>query len=414
MHQDGVQPTDMKRMGQSNPKLYVHKDGKTIMIPAEKKDEYMAKGYKLSSLRAEDDNSSKGMNKYGLAAKNKDGKFYSYRNGKLTGTFDNMADLQKHQHDLIKDESIQTEDLAQMAQKVEQDHEVQMARSDLYKAAKYSIKLHERLKGISEEEGLEGWVAAKITKASDYLSSVYHYMDYEMMSEETYLPEGWADDLRKLGARGLDKMKALYDPATAAKVKADDTAGADAGTMFKDLTTVHAMNQQDMTKGYDNNTILGYMKKYIEPRNPKAFLDLSKSATPLRKIFPVGQKTTKQTLMTQLQKVAQTMAKVDLPGVRGRPPATQGAESIDYKETISKKYQTKLDEVSKKKTEAVLEDFVGKPITEEEFEKLAEKQDACYHKVKARYKVWPSAYASGALVQCRKKGAANWGNKSKK
>jgi hypothetical protein len=45
---------------------------------------------------------------------------------------------------------------------------------------------------------------------------------------------------------------------------------------------------------------------------------------------------------------------------------------------------------------------------------LQEKQDACYRKVKSRYKVWPSAYASGALVQCRKKGAANWGNKSKK
>ena len=42
---------------------------------------------------------------------------------------------------------------------------------------------------------------------------------------------------------------------------------------------------------------------------------------------------------------------------------------------------------------------------------LGEKQDACYYKVKSRYKVWPSAYASGALVQCRKKGAKNWGNK---
>ena len=292
MHQDGVQPIDMKRMGQSNPKLYVHKDGKTIMIPAEKKDEYMAKGYKLSSLRAEDDNSSKGMNKYGLAARNKDGKFYSYRHGKLTGTFNNIKDLQKHQHDLIKDESIQTEDLAQMAQKVEQDHEVQMARSDLYKAAKYSIKLHERLKGISEEEGLEGWVAAKITKASDYLSSVFHYMDYEMMSSE------------------------------------------------------------EMTES-----------------------------------------------RTKIVQAIKTKSEQPVP---------------TYKETNSKKYQEKLDEVSKKKTEAVLEDFVGKPITEEEFEKLAEKQDACYHKVKARYKVWPSAYASGALVQCRKKGAANWGNKSKK
>lgn len=44
---------------------------------------------------------------------------------------------------------------------------------------------------------------------------------------------------------------------------------------------------------------------------------------------------------------------------------------------------------------------------------LNEKQDACYHKVKRRYKVWPSAYASGALVQCRKKGAKNWGNSKK-
>jgi hypothetical protein len=53
-------------------------------------------------------------------------------------------------------------------------------------------------------------------------------------------------------------------------------------------------------------------------------------------------------------------------------------------------------------------------ITEEQFEQLAEKKDACYHKVKSRYKVWPSAYASGALVRCRKVGAKNWGNKSKK
>lgn len=45
---------------------------------------------------------------------------------------------------------------------------------------------------------------------------------------------------------------------------------------------------------------------------------------------------------------------------------------------------------------------------------IAKKKDACYTKVKSRYKKWPSAYASGALVKCRKVGAANWGNKSKK
>ena len=49
--------------------------------------------------------------------------------------------------------------------------------------------------------------------------------------------------------------------------------------------------------------------------------------------------------------------------------------------------------------------------------KKTPKRDACYKKVKERYTrnggTWPSAYASGALVQCRKVGAANWGNKSK-
>lgn len=41
------------------------------------------------------------------------------------------------------------------------------------------------------------------------------------------------------------------------------------------------------------------------------------------------------------------------------------------------------------------------------------RKDACYKKVKARYKVFPSAYASGAIAKCRKVGANNWGNKSK-
>ena len=47
-------------------------------------------------------------------------------------------------------------------------------------------------------------------------------------------------------------------------------------------------------------------------------------------------------------------------------------------------------------------------------EKKAKKKDACYHKVKSRYDVWPSAYASGALVKCRKVGAKNWGKSTTK
>jgi len=63
----------------------------------------------------------------------------------------------------------------------------------------------------------------------------------------------------------------------------------------------------------------------------------------------------------------------------------------------------------------------GKDYKEETFNEASDKKgkgsgskDACYHKVKSRYSVWPSAYASGALVKCRKKGAANWGNSTKK
>lgn len=76
------------------------------------------------------------------------------------------------------------EGLADLAQRAESDHEVQMARGDLYKIAKYAIKLHEMLKNVSEEKGLEGWVQSKITKSADYIGSVYHHLDYEQASGE--------------------------------------------------------------------------------------------------------------------------------------------------------------------------------------------------------------------------------------
>ena len=72
------------------------------------------------------------------------------------------------------------EGLGDLAHAAERDHEVQMARADLYKIAKYAIELHDMMKKVSEEKGLEGWQQAKITKAADYIGSVYHNLDYEM------------------------------------------------------------------------------------------------------------------------------------------------------------------------------------------------------------------------------------------
>ena len=65
----------------------------------------------------------------------------------------------------------------------------------------------------------------------------------------------------------------------------------------------------------------------------------------------------------------------------------------------------------RKRREDPNSDRKGKAINVATEEYLEE--DACKTKVKSRYKVWPSAYASGALVKCRKVGAANWGNSTK-
>jgi hypothetical protein len=61
----------------------------------------------------------------------------------------------------------------------------------------------------------------------------------------------------------------------------------------------------------------------------------------------------------------------------------------------------------------VLDDVIDEKKKKKKAKKKKSKKDACYNKVKSRYKVWPSAYASGALVKCRKVGAKNWGNSKK-
>lgn len=66
-------------------------------------------------------------------------------------------------------------------QSPEKDDEGRMAKADLYKLANYSLKL---FKQLDDNQQLEGWVQAKITKAADYVASVYHYMEYEMKFSE--------------------------------------------------------------------------------------------------------------------------------------------------------------------------------------------------------------------------------------
>jgi len=76
-----------------------------------------------------------------------------------------------------------------------------------------------------------------------------------------------------------------------------------------------------------------------------------------------------------------------------------------------------LQKIIQEELETVIDEKASKRARRKKRAKVKKKKakrDACYHKVKGSYDVWPSAYASGALVKCRKVGAKNWGNKSKK
>jgi hypothetical protein len=94
------------------------------------------------------------------------------------------------------------------------DREGAMAKADLFKLANYSHKLYQKLQ---DDDQLEAWVQAKITKAADYLASVYHYLEYEMKFSEyghhldnsDTLSEGQRMKIKELLSEAKDKMKDL-------------------------------------------------------------------------------------------------------------------------------------------------------------------------------------------------------------
>jgi hypothetical protein len=106
------------------------------------------------------------------------------------------------------------------------DREGAMAKADLFKLANYSLKL---FKQMQDEDQLEGWVQAKITKAADYIASVYHYLEYEMkfseygdhLSNAEVYNESISPELRNKLMEAKEKIKKLK------KLQADKQSGKD-------------------------------------------------------------------------------------------------------------------------------------------------------------------------------------------
>ncbi len=151
--------------------------------------------------------------------------------------------------------------------------------------------------------------------------------------------------------------------------------------------------------------------KYTEAEQTRFIQKQMPPGTPFMVAQPGGGKAQYQVVRTQGNMIIATDpnspdgAEVRIQGMNYYIDVDNSSGMIHFEDERSRaeKYRV-IGELARKKA----------TVTVESYELEEGEKDACYRKVKSRYKIWPSAYASGALVKCRKVGAKNWGNKSKK
>jgi hypothetical protein len=93
------------------------------------------------------------------------------------------------------------------------DHEVEMARSDLFSAAKNAQQVYAMIKDVSEDEGLEGWVQEKIIKANDYLNTIREYLEGKQLQQESVVEGAKVDRMVKHIEKSEKKLGKSKDEA---------------------------------------------------------------------------------------------------------------------------------------------------------------------------------------------------------
>ena len=406
--EDGVQPTDMKRMGAMGKTLYVHKDGKTIMIPAEREKEFIQKGFKRSALRTEDQVDERmpasiikhkeklaHMSDKELADRFKDKDDNTLRQMAWRHGYGKMSDYYVNRknkgmsHDTNEgavrmDKSAFVQMLANKIQEPQKGHgrpeydnrllakmyKLITGRDVDFEGDKFTITMNKpttedldyRSEDILNKAGFDPADIDTYMKVfndhgdtsdikqmnmkekvglADAMSIVLssHGISNESVNEGTYLDEGWLDTLKAAGRKIVpDQVKALYDPATAAKVQADDQAKVQMQTLFKDINTVVGLNQTDVSQGYPADLVVAYLRKYVAPKHPDAFKRMDAQGD-LKKMFAPGSKLSAGTLKGNLNKVSVELGKVNLSPDQeptqqiGQQPQAVAA-SIDNEDTI--------------------------------------------------------------------------------
>jgi hypothetical protein len=123
------------------------------------------------------------------------------------------------------------------------DYEGGMAKSQLLKMKKYAVALCDM---VDDESQLEAWVQAKITKASEYMSAVYHYLDYQAskMNED--------DDSGSLNMMDTDEalVSILMGEANLSEETAEQVVDGLSGEDFKKagLMMVRGVDERQIAK----------------------------------------------------------------------------------------------------------------------------------------------------------------------
>ena len=139
------------------------------------------------------------------------------------------------------------------------DHEIEMARSELYSIAKYAMALHEMLENVSELEGMEGWQQSKITKAADYMESVYQSLSHEMKFNEA-APKGWEGTVKAMKKhKEIDNPWALahYMKNKGYKSHKKEEGVAEGDYPNDPFREIHSQGQQAGIAGKPNNNPYG-------------------------------------------------------------------------------------------------------------------------------------------------------------
>ena len=245
----------------------------------------------------------------------------------------------------------------------EKDHEVSMANSQLDKTIENARKLKKKIG--TKEKNLPAWVQAKITNTDHNMDAASSY------TEGTVSEEGLRDWFGK--SKSKDGKKGWVNVVTG-----DSCASDKPGEGIPKC--VSSAKRASMSK--KERRAAAAAKRREDPGQQRK----SGAAAP-------------------------TMVKTD----RKKKTKKEEVELLDaYGETFAVIQDIVKPEPMKptdSKVDLTTYDIEAMTEAKDKKGKGSGTKDACYNKVKSRYSVWPSAYASGALVKCRKVGAANWGNK---